>query len=72
MASPRRRFAVLLRDLTSVDRNGNLFRPESSGGRVLLPEEIAETVVFLISDASRSINGAIIPCNEGNHIRCDW
>lgn len=39
---------------------------------MLLPEEIAETVVFLISDASRSINGAIIPCNEGNHIRCDW
>lgn len=63
---------VTVSDMTGVDRNGNLFRPGTSGGRVLLPEEIAETVVFLISDASRSINGAIIPCNEGNHIRCDW
>ena len=63
---------VTVSDMTGVDRNGNLFRPGTSGGRVLLPEEIAETVVFLISDASRSINGVIIPCNEGNHIRCDW
>lgn len=63
---------VTVSDMTGVDRNGNLFRPGTSGGRVLLPEEIAETVVFLISDASRSINGAIIPCDEGNHIRCDW
>ena len=63
---------VTVSDMTGIDRNGNLYRPQASGGRVMLPEEIAETVAFLISDVSKSINGAIIPCNEGNHIRCDW
>ena len=63
---------VTVSDMTGIDRDGDLSRPQSAGGRVLLPEEIAETVVFLISSAARSINGTIIPCNEGNHIRCDW
>lgn len=63
---------VTVSDMTGIGRDENLYRPEASGGRVMLPEEIAEAVVFLISNASKSINGAIIPCNEGNHIRCDW
>lgn len=63
---------VTVSDMTGIDRNGNLSRPQAAGGRVFLPEEVAETVVFLISSAAKSINGAIIPCNDGNHIRCDW
>jgi 3-oxoacyl-[acyl-carrier protein] reductase len=55
--------------MTGHDPNGNLFRPYARGRRVLLPEEIAETAIFLMSDASNCISGQVIACNEGNHLR---
>lgn len=52
----------------------NLTKPETGlqrgdQYRVLLPEEIAEIVCFLISDAAKSVNGQIIYCDEGDHLR---
>ena len=52
--------------LTSSD---NLYTSSARGGRVLLPEEIAEVVCFLASDISKCITGAIIPCDDGDRLR---
>jgi NAD(P)-dependent dehydrogenase (short-subunit alcohol dehydrogenase family) len=63
---------VTASDMTGFNKDGNLYRPQSCGKRVLLPEEIAETAVFLLSQNSGCISGEIIPCNEGNHLRSDY
>lgn len=63
---------VTASDMTGFDKDGNLYRENSCGKRVFLPEEIAEAAVFLLSDASKCISGEILPCNQGNHYRCDW
>ena len=60
---------VTASDMTQVDKNGELYREDNIGGRALLPEEIAEAATFLLSDAAASINGTILPCNLGNHLR---
>ena len=60
---------VTATEMTGHDPNGNLFRRYALGRRVLLPEEIAEVAVFLMSDAANSISGQVIACNEGNHLR---
>ena len=41
----------------------------SASGRYLLPEEVANVAVFLISDASSCINGECIYCDFGNHLK---
>ena len=63
---------VTVSDLTKFEKEGNLSRPRSCGGRVYLGEEVAEIASFLLSDVSNCINSQIIPCNRGNHLRCDW
>lgn len=63
---------VTASDMTGYDREGNLSRPSACGGRVYLPEEVAEVACFILSDVAGSINSEIIPCNRGNHLRCDW
>lgn len=60
---------VTATEMTGHDPNGNLFRRYALGRRVLLPEEIAEVTVFLMSDAANCISGQVIACNEGNHLR---
>ncbi len=60
---------VTATEMTGHDPNGNLFRRYALGRRVLLPEEIAEVAVFLMSDAANCISGQVIACNEGNHLR---
>ena len=60
---------VVATEMTGHDPNGNLFRRYALGRRVLLAEEIAETAVFLMSDAANCISGQVIACNEGNHLR---
>ncbi|MCM1170962.1 MAG: SDR family oxidoreductase [Clostridium sp.] len=55
-------------NINNIDTKGNLYN-NTRGGRVLLPEEIAEVVAFLLSDASKCINGAVIPCDEGDCLR---
>lgn len=63
---------VTASDMTGFSADENLYRPMACGQRVLLPEEIAEVALFMLSDLSRCISGEVIACNEGNHLRCDW
>lgn len=42
------------------------------GGRFLIPEEVAEVVIFLLSDLSKCINGEIITLNEGNTLKVEY
>ncbi|MDY3069384.1 MAG: SDR family oxidoreductase [Parabacteroides sp.] len=63
---------VTASDMTGFNKNGDLYRENSCGQRVFLPEEVAESAVFLLSDAAKCISGEILPCNQGNHYRCDW
>lgn len=46
--------------------NGEFCRETTLGNRVLYPREIAETVLFLLSDQSACISGMIIGCTESN------
>ena len=62
---------VTASDMTGYDKNENLFRDSSAGGRVFLPEEVAEVALFLLSDASNCISGEIIACNQGNALRAN-
>lgn len=50
----------------SVDRDKAY---DVAAGRVILPEEIAEVAVFLLSDASKCIAGEVVHCNAGNHLK---
>lgn len=47
----------------------NAYLKGSIGKRYILPEELAEVAVFLMSDASKCISGEIIPCNQANHYK---
>jgi NAD(P)-dependent dehydrogenase (short-subunit alcohol dehydrogenase family) len=38
------------------------------GGRWMEPEEVARAIVFLLSDASRGMNGAVLNANLGNYM----
>jgi 3-oxoacyl-[acyl-carrier protein] reductase len=57
-------------DMFAIDPNGNL-HCNNRGKRAFRPEEIAETALFLLCNASRCITGEVIACNEGNSIRTD-
>lgn len=59
---------VTATDMTGHDPNGDLYRKYAKGRRILLPEEIAEVVTFLISDSSNCISGQVLVCNEANHL----
>lgn len=59
-------------DMTIADRNKDMASTYNCGGRYFLPEEVAETVVFLMSDAAKCISGEIVACDQGNYLRCDW
>lgn len=39
------------------------------GKRFIMPDELAEVAVFLMSDASKCLSGEIIPCNQANHYK---
>lgn len=58
-------------NINGVDPDGDLAKGfETIGeGRVIRPEEIAEVVLFLLSDRSLCINGAVVPCDLGDSLR---
>ncbi|MCI8598704.1 MAG: SDR family oxidoreductase [Lachnospiraceae bacterium] len=56
-------------EINGVDISGNLYTSSAKGKRILLPEEIAEVVWFLLSNYSQCIHGAVIPCDEGDYLR---
>ena len=55
--------------INGIDINGDLFNSSVRVGRTILPQEIAEIVCFLLSDISKCVTGAIIPCDEGDRLR---
>lgn len=57
-------------DMFAIDPNGNL-HCNNRGKRAFRSEEIAETALFLLSNASNCITGEVIACNGGNSIRTD-
>lgn len=59
-------------DMTGFKADGNLFLARNATERVYLPEEVAETACFLLSDASGCIFGQVIVCNNGKTINPRW
>ena len=51
--------------MLNKDEKGNLTRSNSPIGRYILPEEIANAAVFLVSDMGRTIVGDIIYMTGG-------
>lgn len=56
-------------EINNVDKTGNMYSGNPKFERILMPEEIAEVAIFLMSDVSQCINGAIIPCDGGDSLR---
>lgn len=58
-------------NINGVDPEGDLALGLTTigDGRIIRPEEIAEVVLFLLSDRSLCINGAVIPCDLGDSLR---
>ncbi len=58
-------------NINGMDPDGELAMGLKTIGdaRVIRPEEIAEVILFLLSDRSLCINGAIIPCDLGDSLR---
>lgn len=59
-------------DMTGIKSDGNLFLSINATERVYLPEEVAETACFLLSDVSECVSGQIILCNNGRTINPRW
>lgn len=59
-------------DMTGFSAEGNLYLKNHTTCRVFLPEEVSEIVCFMLSDASNSLNGQVLVCNEGNTINARW
>ncbi len=55
--------------INHIDLEGNLYNDSVRGKRVILPNEIAEVVCFLLSDLSKCVTGTVIPCDEGDRLR---
>lgn len=62
---------VTASDMTGFKADGNLYAM-GINKRIYLPEEIAETAVFILSDSSQLLNGQILVCNEGRTINARW
>lgn len=63
---------VTASDMTGFKEDGNLAYDGNMTGRVYLPEEVAETACFLLSDASGCISGQIITCNNAKTVNARW
>lgn len=63
---------VTTSDMTGFKADGNLYEPGSAVERVYLPEEVAETACFLLSDAAGCVSGQIITCNNAKTINARW
>lgn len=58
--------------MTGIKADGNLFLECNATNRVYLPEEVAETACFLLSDVSGCISGQVVVCNNGRTINPRW
>lgn len=59
-------------DMTGYKADGDLYLAGNATERVYLPEEVAETACFLLSDVSGCISGQVIVCNNGKTINPRW
>lgn len=59
-------------DMTGFKADGNLYLPVNATERVYLPDEVAETACFLLSDASGCVSGQVVVCNNGRTINPRW
>lgn len=59
-------------DMTGLSKEGNISYSGNITGRVYMPEEVAETAAFLISDASGCVSGQIITCNNSKTVNARW
>ena len=55
-------------DMTGLKTEGDINYSGNIIGRVYMPEEVAETAAFLISDAAGCVSGQIITCNNAKTI----
>lgn len=63
---------VTISDMTGQKEDGNIAHSKNMLGRIYLPEEVAETACFLLSDAAGCISGQIITCNNAKSINARW
>ena len=63
---------VTASDMTGLSTEGNIRYAGNISGRVYMPEEVAETAAFLISDAAGCVSGQIITCNNAKTINARW
>lgn len=62
---------MIASNINGVDPDGDFAKGFATigEGRVIRLEEIAEVVLFLLSDRSLCINGAVVPCDLGDSLR---
>lgn len=58
--------------LSKDGNHGNIYFNGNIIDRIYMPEEIAETACFLISDVSGCISGQIITCNNAKTVNPRW
>lgn len=55
--------------INQPEKHDDAYLKGAVGKRYIMPDELAEVAVFLMSDASKCISGEIIPCNQANHYK---
>lgn len=63
---------VTMSDMTGERSTDNIYYSRNMLGRVYMPEEVAETACFLMSEVSGCISGQIITCNNAKSINARW
>lgn len=63
---------VTASEMTGISVDNNLLYEGNHTERAYLPEEVAETACFLLSEISGCISGQIIVCNNGKTINARW
>ncbi len=63
---------VTASDMTGISAEGNIYLSYNHTERAYLPDEVAETACFLLSDASGCVSGQIITCNNAKTVNARW
>ncbi len=63
---------VTMSDMTGKRTTDNIYHSRNMLGRIYMPEEVAETACFLMSEVSGCISGQIITCNNAKSINARW
>ena len=63
---------VTASEMTGFSADGNLLFESNQTERIYLPEEVADTACFLLSEASGCVSGQIIVCNNAKTVNARW